>query len=87
MALNRTKAFDDAYTEQFLPFSHSGVRPSSIPIWKESTENQQLVDSYILEVWCFKANDLRNTIEIMEYKACLIHIVYSSLTESRELRY
>ena len=85
--LNRAKAFDDASTEQLLPFSRSGVSLSSIPIWKESIENQQLVDNYIFEKWGFKANDLRNTIEIMEYKACLIHTVYSSFTQSREPRH
>jgi hypothetical protein len=82
--LNRAKAFDDEYTDQLLPFSRSGVSLFSIPIWNESIENHQLVDSYIFEVWGFKANELRNTIEIMEYKACLIHIVYSSLTQSKE---
>ena len=82
--LDCAKDFDDAYPEQLLPFSHSGVTLSPIPIWGEAVENQTSVDKFISEIWDYKSDDLRNFIEVMEYKACLIHVVYSSLTQSRE---
>jgi len=85
--LNRAKAFADAYPEQLLPFSRSGVSLSPIPVWRAAIEDQKSVDAFIFDIWGYKSVDLRNFVEIMEYKACLVHVVYSSLTQSRETKH
>lgn len=85
--LNRAKAFADAYPEQLLPFSRSGVSLSSIPVWRAAIEDQKSVDAFIFDIWSYKSVDLKNFVEIMGYKACLVHVVYSSLTQSRETKH
>ena len=85
--LDRARAFDSAYPDQLVPFSQSGVTLSPIPTWRCTAEDAITVDRFIYEIWGFEAADLRNKVEIMEYKACLVHVVYSSLTEGRESKH
>ena len=82
--LDRAIDVDNAFPDGLVPFSQSGVALSPIPTWRGTVEDPIVVSRFIYKIWGLDAADLRNKIEIMEYKACLIHVVYSSLTQSRE---
>jgi hypothetical protein len=56
-----------------------------LPLWGQDVDNFSAVDRYIHETWGYDSSNLRNYLELLEYKACLIHVVYSSLTSNREL--
>jgi hypothetical protein len=68
-----------------VQFSESGIDLMSLPVWGYNLNNFSEVDRYINDVWGYDSKDLRNYVEIAEYKACLIHVVYAALTSNREL--
>lgn len=83
--LDRAKAFDTAYPSDLSPFSESGVTLTPLPAWGYDVNDFSAVDRYIYEVWGYNSSDLRNYVELAEYKACLIHVVYASLASNREI--
>jgi len=78
--LDRAKAFDTAYPGGLRPFSESGTTLTTLPAWGYDVNDFPSVDGYIYEVWGYESSGLRNYVELAEYKACLIYVVYASLT-------
>lgn len=76
--------FDASYPTQLVPFSQSKITLSDLPDWQSEIGNFVKCDEYIENVWGYSAVKLKSYIEILEYKALLIHLVYSSLTSTRE---
>jgi hypothetical protein len=83
--LDRANAFSQAYPRLLTPFSESDATLSDLPIWGAGICEFEQCDRYIDEVWGFNANNLRAQTELLEYKALIVHIIYASLTSSREL--
>jgi hypothetical protein len=83
--LNRGRAFDLAYPSGLIPFSGSNITLSDIPQWVSEVSNFSICDRYIHRVWGFGADSLSTKVELIEYRALLVHLIYSSLTQSREL--
>ena len=76
--------FSSRYPNQPLPFSQSGLTLHPIPVWADQISQFNDCDQFIKDIWGYDASDLRNPIELSEYKALVIHTVYSSLTSNRE---
>jgi hypothetical protein len=83
--LNRGRAFDAAYSEKLTPFSKSGITLSDIPDWESEIANFDSCDRFIKGVWGLGAESLNCPTEVLEYKALMIHVIYSSLASSREV--
>jgi hypothetical protein len=82
--LDRAKYFDTSYPSNLLPFSKSNITLTGIPIWNKDISKFEICDTYIQNLWGFSADYLNGPIETLEYKALIVHLVYSSLTSSRE---
>jgi hypothetical protein len=82
--MDRAKAFDVAFPQGIFPFSESGVTLSHLPRWGDDVDDFVTIDGFIYSVWGYNSSSLRNYVELAEYKACLIHVIYASLTASRE---
>ena len=82
--LDRAKAFSEAYPSQLVGLSKSNATLFDLPKWNESVNEFEVCDSFIETAWGFNAKTLRNDMELLEYKALMIHVVYASLTFSRE---
>ena len=82
--LDRAKYFDTSYPSNLLPFSKSNITLTDIPIWNKGIRKFEICDTYIQNVWGFNADSLNGRIETLEYKALIVHLIYSSLTSSRE---
>ena len=82
--VKNAEAFSEAYPSQLLPFSRSNITLSDLPIWNESVRSFEACDQYINAVWGYTAATIKNIFQSMEYKALIAHVVYSSLTSSRE---
>ena len=76
--------FDTNYPTQLVPFSQSKITLSDLPTWQSEISNFAKCDEYIENVWGYSAVKLKSYIEVLEYKALLVHLVYSSLTSTRE---
>lgn len=82
--LSKAEIFDTTYKTQLLPFSKSNVELSEVPSWGEDIRKFKICDRYIYKVWGYEAESLNGPIEHFEYKALVVHLIYSSLTSSRE---
>jgi hypothetical protein len=76
--------FDASYPTRLVPFSQSKITLSDIPIWHSEIGIFSKCDEYIANIWGYSASTLKSDIEVLEYKALLVHLVYSSLTSARE---
>lgn len=76
--------FDAAYPTGLIPFSGSKVELSEVPRWKTDIGKFDVCDAYISKIWGYSASSISGDIETLEYKALLVHVVYSSLTSARE---
>ena len=83
--LDRGKAFDAAYASQLTPFSQSGVTLVDIPSWDDDIEDFEVCDKYIEGVWGYRGQSLTGRMEIHEYRALMVYLIYSSLTQAREV--
>lgn len=83
--LDRGRAFDLAYSSGLIPFSGSNITLADIPHWVSEVSDFAICDQYIHRVWGFGADSLSTKAELIEYRALLVHLIYSSLTQSREL--
>jgi hypothetical protein len=77
--------FDDGYPADLMPFSKSNIDLINIPQWRSEIEKFEICDAYIDKNWGYSALSVTGDIETLEYKALLVHLVYSSLTRSREV--
>jgi len=82
--VKNAEAFSEAYPSQLLPLCRSNITLSDLPIWNESVRSFEACNQYINTVWGYSARLIENTFQSMEYKALIAHVVYSSLTSSRE---
>ena len=83
--LDRAKYFDTRHPSNLLPFSKSKITLTEIPIWNKDIAKFEICDSYIERVWGYNVDALNGPIESLEYKALIVHLIYSSLTSSREV--
>lgn len=77
--------FDEKYSSQIVPFSTSNITLTNLPTWNQTVRIFETCDSYIENIWGFAADKLESNFESLEYKALLVHLVYSSLTASKEV--
>ena len=77
--------FSEAYPDSLLPFSSANVTLHSLPTWGGTVESFEDCDHYIQRVWGYASESLQNDFESYEYKALMVHVVYSSLTSAREV--
>ena len=83
--LQNAVEFDEKYSSQILPFNSSNITLSDVPTWNKNVRVFETCDSYIEQVWGFTSAKLENNFESLEYKALLVHLIYSSLTSSKEI--
>ena len=83
--LEKAQNFDLIYPSNLIPLSKSNITLSSIPIWNKEIMNFNKCDAFIKNVWGYSSNSINNKIELYEYKALLVHLIYSSLASSREV--
>ncbi len=83
--LQNAVEFDEKYSSQILPLSSSNIALSDLPAWNQTIRTFEACDSYIEQVWGFAAAKLENNFESLEYRALLVHVLYSSLTASKEI--
>lgn len=76
--------FDSAYPAGLVPFSGSKIELTDLPKWQTDIGKFDVCDAYINKAWGYSASSISGNIETLEYKALLIHLVYSSLTSARE---
>lgn len=82
--LKNARNFDTSYPTELIPFSRSNVTLSDVPLWQSGVESFNICDEYIEKVWGYSASALSGDMETLEYKALLVHLVYASLTSTRE---
>ncbi|MDC1425972.1 hypothetical protein N8339_03280 [Gammaproteobacteria bacterium] len=82
--IDRARAFSEAYPTQLVGFSLSGTVLVNVPSWEKEVDNFGGCDEYIDFVWGFSSTKIKNSMELLEYKALMIHVIYASLTISRE---
>jgi len=82
--LDKAKDFGIRYMSQLLPFSKSNITLSGIPAWDQDIRSFEKCDGYIERTWGYNADSLNCNIESLEYKALIVHLIYSSLTSSIE---
>jgi hypothetical protein len=83
--LQNAKQFDTDYPTELIPFSKSNIALLNIPQWRSEVEKFEICDAYIDEIWGYSASSITGDIETLEYKALLVHLVYSSLTSTKEV--
>jgi hypothetical protein len=79
--------FSDLYPKELTPFSASGIKLDDLPTWNYSVRSFEVCDDYINVVWGYSAKNLNNIFHVQEYRALLVHVVYASLSSSREATY
>lgn len=77
--------FDSAYPNILVPFSRSDVVLSDIPKWGHGIESFDTCDQYVDTIWGFSASSITSDMQLLEYKALMVHLVYASLTTARDL--
>ena len=77
--------FEEKYSSQILPLSSSNITLSDVPTWSQTVRVFETCDTYIVQVWGLAENMLESKFESLEYRALLVHLVYSSLTASKEI--
>jgi len=82
--LDKACRLDFDYPTQLAAFSQSGVVLSGVPLWGSEIKMFETCDAYINQVWGYCGTTLTGAIERLEYRALMIHLIYSSLTQSRE---
>ena len=82
--LANAKLFDESYSESLLPLSNSNVVLQNLPEWGNEVADFRAVDDFINEVWGYSGFDALSVIEGREYRALMAHVIYSSLTQSKE---
>jgi hypothetical protein len=85
LVLDRGRTFSAEYPSQLAAFSQSGVMLNKIPAWGSEINNFDVCDKYLEDTWGFSGNSLNGRSEIFEYRALMVHLIYSSLTQSREV--
>ena len=85
--IKNTEAFSEAYPSQLLPFSRSKITLTDLPVWNESVRSFKVCDQYINAIWGYTATKIENSFQSMEYKALVVHVIYSSLTSSRDVKH
>ena len=81
--IKKAKEFNTTYPSNLLAFSKSNITLSGLPSWDKDINDFEICDAYIKSVWGYSANSLSTKTEAYEYKALIVHLVYSSLTSSR----
>jgi hypothetical protein len=76
--------FDSAYPRGLVPLSGSKIQLTDLPKWQADIGRFDVCDAYISKAWGYSASSIIGEIETLEYKALLVHLVYSSLTSARE---
>jgi hypothetical protein len=82
--LQNAQRFDADYPTELMPFSRSNIELINLPRWRSEIETFEICDAYINKVWGYSASSICGSIATLEYKALLVHLVYSSLTSARE---
>jgi hypothetical protein len=82
--LEKAYQFDSNYPTGLVPFSGSKIELSHVPQWHSEIEAFAVCDAYINKIWGYNASSINSNIETLEYKALLVHLVYSSLTSARD---
>lgn len=83
--LQNAVVFDEKYSSQLLPFSSSNITLNELPTWNQTVRVFEKCDNYIEQVWGFAVDKLESNFETLEYRALLVHLIYSSLTASKEI--
>ncbi len=83
--LNKAKVFDIKHPSNLLPFSKSNITLLEVPTWNNEILNFENCEAYINRVWGFNEQALNSKIQLYDYKAIVVHLIYSSLTSSREV--
>ena len=76
--------FCETYLDGLLPLSDSNVVLQDLPEWGSEISDFRAVDDYINKVWGYSGFDVLSVIQGREYRALLTHVIYSSLTQSKE---
>ena len=85
--LANAKMFSETYPDGLLPLSDSNVVLQDLPEWGSEILDFRAVDEYINKVWGYSGFNVLSVIQGREYRALLTHVIYSSLTKSRERRH
>ena len=83
--VDRGQAFSDSYPNGLVLFSAFGVTLHDLLAWDSGITDYKACDPFIESVWGFSGSNLNTLVELLTYKALLVHVVYRSLTASREL--
>lgn len=79
------RAFGGAYPSQIAPFSKSGLTLIATPEWGTSISRFEICDQFISDNWAYSSTGIRSGLELLEYKALVVHAVYASLAMDGEI--
>jgi hypothetical protein len=85
LVIEKAIEFDKKYPTELLPLSSSNVELSNLPTWSNAIRSFEICDAYIEEVWGYSSDKPLSSFESLEYKALLLHLIYSTLTSTREI--
>lgn len=84
--INIAEEFDKSFSN-LISFSKSNITLTDLPVWGGSIKSFQDCNNYINKVWGYSEKKIKGFTQILEYKALMTHVIYSSLTSSREIKH
>lgn len=86
---SKAEEFDESFPIELKVFSSSNISLDiiNLPKWKDKIRSFKECDNFIDKVWGYSEKKIKGNMQILEYKAFLVHTIYSSLTSSREVKH
>jgi hypothetical protein len=82
--IHNAQKFDSDYPRGLVSFSQSQIDLIDVPLWPADVEMFETCDTYIEDAWGYSASSIDGGMEVFEYKALMVHLVYASLTCARD---
>ena len=85
--VKKAEQFSLENSSRLLPLSRSKVSLSNLPTWNGTIKSFEICDQYIEKYWGYSQSNFESEFQALEYRALVVHIVYSSLTSSLEIKH
>jgi hypothetical protein len=85
--VKKAEQFSLEHSSRLLPLSRSKVSLSNLPTWNGTIKSFEICDKYIEKSWGYSQSNFESEFQALEYRALVVHIVYSSLTSSLEIKH
>jgi len=85
--VKKAEQFSLEHSSRLLPLRRSKVSLTNLPTWDGTIKSFEICDQYIEKNWGYSQSNFESEFQALEYRALVVHIVYSSLTSSLEIKH